>query len=169
MSGWVNALPGFVGPPLSYSLPPSACQVSVWSSPIHPLQLGSLMGLPPSLCLPAACQSFFLIRIHLCLCAPNFTLCSGFCCCWSAFSPSLFSFVALWRWFTLPQWVVFHPVRMNKAHPMHKNRFLFSRTVSVQLWAGLSFSASLRMRWLWVLLQQQIFLHVLCCQPCVSL
>lgn len=30
---------------------------------------------------------------------------------------------------------------MNKAHPMNKN-FLFSRPVSVQLWADLSFSAS---------------------------
>lgn len=67
VSGWVNALRGFVGLPLSDSLPPAACQGSVWASPTHPLQLGSLMGPPPSLCLPAACQSSFFIQIHPCL------------------------------------------------------------------------------------------------------
>ena len=168
MSGWVNALRGSVGLPLSDSIPPTACQGSVWASSAHPLQLGSLMG--PTFPLLACCLSIIFSHPNppvSCVLPTHPLLCFIFFC-WSVFSPSLFSFVAFWRCFTLPQWVIFHPVRMNKAHPMHKN-LLFSRPVSVQLWAGPSFSASLRMLWVCVLLQQQISLHILCCQPCVSL
>lgn len=124
---------------------------------------------PPA---PSACllpvNHLFSSESTCVLCAPPSPSALFYFFCWSVFSPSLFSFVAFWRCFTLPQWVIFHPVRMNKAHPMHKN-LLFSRPISVQLWAGPSFSASLRMLWVCVLLQQRISLHVLCCQPCVFL
>ena len=136
---------------------------------LHP---SSAAGQPHGPRLPSACllpvNHLFSSESTCVLCAPHSPSALFYFFCWCVFSPSLFSFVAFWRCFTLPQWVIFHPVRMNKAHPVHKN-LLFSRPVSVQLWAGPSFSASLRMLWVCVLLQQQISLHVLCCQPCVSL